>query len=47
MEFIIGFVLLALFMIGFARMDANLIKIAKSVQLIEKEIAVKKSSTKK
>lgn len=38
MEFIIGLVLFIFFVIGFARMDANLIKIAKSVENIEKQL---------
>jgi hypothetical protein len=41
MEFIIGLVLFTLFAIGFARMDANLIKISKSVEKIEKDLSKK------
>lgn len=47
MEIIIGLVLLTLFMIGFARMDANLIKIAKSVENIEKRTTSKGPNSKK
>ena len=42
MEIIIGLIIFALFAIGFARMDANLIKIAKSIESIEKELTNKK-----
>lgn len=41
MESIIGLILFVIFLVGFMRMDANLIKIAKSVENIEKQLGGK------
>ena len=42
MAFFIGLFIFVLFAASFARMDANLIKIAKSIESIEKELTNKK-----
>lgn len=40
MEGIIGLFLLIIFMVGFMRIDSNVIKITKSLEVIEKELTM-------